>query len=794
MASNKRMKEKKVKEKKKGKFRKFLKFIKVTFITFFIIGIILAGVGAGLVMAMLNDSSDIKKEDFKIEGLNTILYDRNGTEIAMINNGQNRLLVDFNEMPPLLPKAFIAIEDERFDTHFGVDIKRTLAATFTWITNKGSSSFGGSTITQQLVKNVTDDKDSRPDRKIREMVRAYKVENWLTKDQILELYLNLLFLGGDVYGVQTAAYNYYDKDVKELTIAECAMLAGITHMPNSYNPFKEGNYDKIKKRQETVLYKMRELGYISQEEYDEAVDQELVFKKGKLAANTVNSYFVEAAISQAIEDLQEEKGISKAMAKKMVYSDGLRIYTTMDPKTQETIDNVYKNSNYFGKSTSELAQTAQSAMVIMDHTNGEIVGLIGGAGEKEVELGLNRAISSYRQLGSCIKPLAAYGPGIDKKLFTAATPIDDVPTTYKIGSSDWTLKNWYTGFKGLSTVRSAIEQSINVTAARAVYEYVGVDTSYEYMERLGFTSLRPEDKAPAPLSLGGLTKGVSPMEVAGAYSTIANNGEYIEPKVYTKITDSKGNIVLNKQSKTRQVFSEQTSFILKCALREVVEGSNGTFRSFNLPGNIQVCAKTGTTSSDNDRWLCGFTPYYTAVVWYGYDKPETIYDSGNPAGRIWGDVIKEVHKGLPAKSFEEPEDIVWMTVCKDSGMLPCDLCSSDQRGNRLYKEAFIKGTEPTTSCIVHVAADICQVSNQVAGNYCPLSVRARRVFINRMDKTVQWQSAADSKYELSGVKCTVHNENNSSTTINNGNTTITIPNRPPVTVIDGLNDTVITIY
>lgn len=482
------------KGKEKSTKKKVLKRIFLALLILIIIGI---GAVGTIIIGALQDGEKLSVEDFKISTSNSYIYDKDGNEIAVINNGTNRMIVDLNEMSEYLPKAFISIEDERFYSHKGVDIKRTGAAIFTYLTHGGSSSFGGSTITQQLVKNITDDNKSDYKRKIREMVRAYQVEGWLSKEEILELYLNLIYLGDGAYGVQTAAYTYFDKDVADLTIAECAMIAGITQSPEYYNPH---NYpERAKERQEVVLGQMKKLGYITEEQYNEAKAQEMVYKRGQAVSSNVLSYFVEAAIDQVASDLEEEKGISEAMAKKMIYGNGLKIYTTMDSNIQSTVDEVFTDMSYFKEEkdvkTGEKVYS-QAAITIMDHSTGEVVALYGGSGEKTINLGLNRATDSFRQPGSCMKPIGVYAPGIESKAITAGTIFSDDPL--KIG--DWNIKEWFGAGGGTVTTRRAIEYSMNRPAVLALQK-VGIEYSYNFLQQLGITSLVEKDKNLASLAL-----------------------------------------------------------------------------------------------------------------------------------------------------------------------------------------------------------------------------------------------------------------------------------------------------
>ena len=475
--------ESKLKRKKKGKKKKKHRILKVFLL--FILILFLMGIGlvVGIVSSILNGAGELPLSDFEINNFTTIIYDKNGNEYASLYSSENRLYAPLNEMSPYLPKAFIAIEDERFETHFGIDIKRTGAAAVKFLTT-GNSDFGGSTITQQLIKKATNDDDRSWQRKVREIVRAIQLEQKMSKDQIIELYMNMIYLGEGAYGVETASYTYFNKSAKDLTIAECALIAGLTQSPEGRNPYK--NPESAKARQELVLGKMLELGYISQAQYDEAKAQELVYTKGTIEPTASNSYFVDAIIEALSKDLQKEKGVTAVMAQKMIYSNGLKIYSTVDPDIQEAAEKIYLDESYFKLRTGAYDPEVQSAITIIDYKNGNVVGIVGGAGEKTQLRGLNRATQSFRAPGSTIKPLATYAPGINEGIFTAASTFDDSPLTYKFGSTTWNPHNSYSSYRGLTSVRKAIEISSNIIAARA-FLTVGATTSMTYLKNFGIT-------------------------------------------------------------------------------------------------------------------------------------------------------------------------------------------------------------------------------------------------------------------------------------------------------------------
>ncbi|MBR6505028.1 MAG: transglycosylase domain-containing protein, partial [Clostridia bacterium] len=636
----------------------------------------------------------------------------------------------------------------------GVDITRTASATLTFLFNKGTSGFGGSTITQQLVKNITNEKDDSglegATRKIKEMVKAYQVENILSKDQIIEMYLNIIFLGGKVHGVEMASQYYFSTSATDLSLAESAFLAGITHSPNSYKPFdEEPNTEKINSRVKTVLWQMLDQNKIIQEEYDEAikeVDEGLRFKKGDVTQKSY-SYHTEAAINQILDQFVNEKGMDREYAKTYLYSSGFTIYTTEDTEIQERMEEEFEKNKYQVKSKKTKNEdgkyvTSQAAMVIIDQSNGYVLGTVGGLGEKTA-FGLNRATQSVRQTGSSMKPIAVYGPALQEGIITAGSVYDDTPVTY----GKWSPNNVYRGYKGLSNMRYAIRISQNIPAVKVLQDLTPTK-SIEYLKDMGITSLNDKEDNSLSLGLGGLYNGVSPLEMAAAYACIANDGEYIEPTFYTKVVDSNGETILEPKQSTKRVFSEQNAYILKQLLKEPVNGSGGTATMAKISG-IDVAAKTGTTNDNYDKWLCGFTPYYTAAVWYGFDKNEAAYDYHS--NTIWSTVMKDIHKGLDGKKFEKPSNIVTAAICKDSGLLATESCKKDSRGSRVYSEIFVKGTVPKKSCTCHVEAEVCKESGKIATENC--KEKETKVFITRETDKKVWEKAADAEYMLPTENC-----------------------------------------
>ena len=635
-----------------------------------------------------------------IKNAPSIIVDTSEKKIGEIGSERNRKNISFEEMPDDLKNAYVAIEDERFYKHGGVDIKRTGAATLNYIFSFGKASFGGSTITQQLVKNLTGNTKATVTRKVDEWTKAMALEVALSKEEILEAYLNVIYVGPNVYGVETGAEYYFSKHAKDLSLEECAFLAGINHAPNAYNPFREGedNSEKIKKRTNTVLNKMLELKYISQEDYNKAkeeVEKGLDFKRGDIDVEKepdIYSYHTDALISEVIKDISERKHISEEFATNYLYMANLKIYSTQNNSIQETMEKEFNKKMYLLDSKNTDNATSQAAMVVIDNKTGYVVGCVGGLGEKETSRGFNRATQAKRQTGSAIKPLAILVPGIEKKIFTASTTFVDEETDFNDGSEEPYHPTNYDGYLGEITVRRAVESSQNIPFVKMM-EKITPKTSIKYLKKMGITTLTEKDENLA-LALGGLDSGMTPLETAAAYATIANDGKYIEPTFYTKIETQEGKSVLKSKQKKKKVFSKETAYVVKELLTEPVNGTYGTATYCKMK-NMDVAAKTGTTNENYDRWLCGFTSYYSAATWFGFDINETInFNKRNPAGLIWSSVMDDIHEGLEGKRFEKPKKVVTCTVCSKTGKKATKYCGDT------YEEYYIKGTEPT-ECTYH---------------------------------------------------------------------------------------------
>lgn len=706
-----------------------------------LVGILTAAICLGVfvwyVFSYLDSSLDIDLSGLKMN-FTTIIYgiDKDTGEpyeIDRLHAKQNRIWADYNQIPQNLKNAFIAIEDERFMTHHGVDWKRTLSAVVNYVLPTGSS-HGGSTITQQLIKNLTGEDEVRPERKIKEILRALELDKKYAKDEILEVYLNTIFLGQGLNGVQTAANTYFGKDVSELTLAECASIAGITQYPTKYNPFINPGYNK--ERQEIILKKMLELDMISQQEYEEAKDQPLIFNKKQQQEEQTSqqSYFTDQVMEDVISQLMGEKGYSKEIATQMLYSGGLEIYTTMDKDIQKAMDEVYKDPDSFPTLKGEVQP--ESAMIIMDPYTGAVLGVVGGRGEKTGARTLNMATQTTRSPGSAIKPISVYAPAIEYDLITYGTVFDDSPID--LDGKPWP-KNQYSGFKGTMTVKKALQLSANTIPVK-IMQMLTPKKSYEFLsENLGITTLvekqvingqTKSDISLAPLSLGGMTRGISVEELTAAYTPFVNSGIYARPYTFTKVVSHEGKVLLENSPELSVAMSEQTAFIVHKLLENIVTG--GTATRARLSSGIPSAGKTGTTENDCDRWFVGYTPYYIGAVWFGYETPREIRGTTyNPSLNAWKLVMEKVHANLEKKGFSgPPAKIVQATFCIDSGDVPTDACQNDPRGSRVDTGWFKVGTQPKAPCSVHEPVEICTESNMLAGAYCPEETRKTVSLLN----------------------------------------------------------------
>ena len=692
--------------------------------------VIICGIALLVYMLRLDDEIHLQTEYMKLNYSSVVYYvDENGNEheFERLYDTQNRSWVDLDDMPEHLKNAAIAIEDHRFMKHHGVDWTRTMSASAN-LFFKFKSDYGASTITQQLVKNLTGDNQDSVKRKLQEIMRALYLERNYSKEEILEMYLNTIYLGEGCYGVGTAAQAYYGKDVSELTVAESAAMIGITNLPTYYNPYiyPENNAD----RKNTIINRMYDLKMISAEERDAALSEEIVFntKKKEDPSANVQSYFVDQIIEDLVDDLVEECGYSRNVALTTIYSGGLKIYATVDPEIQSAMDSVFENKSLFPSYGGGVQP--ECAMIMMDPQNGNIVAMRGGRGKKTGARILNRATQTKRPPGSSIKPISVYAPAIEYGLITPYSVEDDAPITVLNGSEY--PKNETRTYSGRITINEAVKQSINTVSMRTL-DKLTIERSYNFLSaNLGVTSLsKTGDQNLAPLSLGQLTNGVTVLEMAAAYVPFANGGTYYEPRTYTKVLDHDGNVIIEKESRPTQAMSKKTATYMTHMLENVVISGTGTYAQ--LDRGMPAAAKTGTSNNDEDRWFVGYTPYYVGAAWFGYDQPKYISKSLSPALTVWKRVMNSAHADLEVKSFPTNEEFQRVDVCSRSGLLPTDSCRIDPRGSQVISGYFHTDDIPTDTCNVHVSVDIDTQSNMMASEFCPYDTR-KTVGLMKIDR------------------------------------------------------------
>lgn len=793
-----------------------------------IVGVGICGVAAGIgaFRGILASTPTIRLDAVVASGQATIVYDCEGNEIDQyVSSNSNRLRVEsMDELPDYLGKAFVAIEDERFYLHNGIDFKGMLRAGWQFLKTGGEEAQGASTITQQLLKNTvfTDwtsegkNKIKKIKRKLQEQYLALEISKYYDKDQILLEYMNAINLGQNTLGVEAASKRYFGKSASELTVSEAAVIACITQNPSGYNPIRHPEANQ--KRRKRCLDNMRDLGFITKAQYDEAIaDTEAVYERiGNYDVDyrestnaTSGSYFSDALYEQMKDDLVNIAGYSEANAEKVLTAGGLRIYSTLDPMIQKIADEEFANAenypsqvnwylnyaltvvtadgtkNNYSKenmmtwfkqnvnknfnlifSSQEAAYEAvdtyraavldelgidnvednyeeavsmtpqpQAAMVIEDQSTGYVVAIVGGRGTKEGRRTLNRATDAKRSPGSTFKVLAAFAPALDSAGQTLATVYNDAPFNYDDGTP---VKNWYkTGYRGINSIREAIRQSMNIIAVKTE-TVITPQLGYDYLLNFGFTTLtdgvvingKTYTDVNQTLALGGLTYGVTPYEMNAAYAAIANLGTYAEPKLYTKVVDSDGNVILdNTMPTTRQVLKETTAFLLTNAMQDVVT-SAGTASVVNFNRSMAIAGKTGTSTESKDVWFAGYTPYYTCTVWTGYDNSIGMSSSKTNnetsiSKTLWKAVMSRIHESLPNEQFPVPEGLVQAQVCSKSGLLPIPGLCDSPADNCVVTEYFAEGSVPTESCNIHYEGDVCAYDGLPASPDCPFKVPGR---------------------------------------------------------------------
>ncbi len=657
------------------------------------------------IMEYMDNTTDITLDNIELN-YTTVLYAQDSEteeyyEMQRIYGAENRIWVDYSDMPECLINATIAGEDERFLTHHGVDWKRTIGAAVNMFIPIYSSNQGGSTITQQLIKNTTGDDAVRVDRKVREIFRALNLEKHASKAQIIEAYLNTLGLGNNTNGVQAAANLYFDKDVKDLNIAESAALIAITKYPVYYDPFRNPENNKV--RRDWIIDNMCELGMITEAERDEAINNELVFSTREVAATKMNnrySWFVDHVIEEVIADLMEEKNYTYSYAQEQLFKGGYRIYTTIDEEMQDYLQAKYEDEETFPAIKNE--DYPQSAFIITD-LNGKILAMVGQKGEKTLDRDFNRATMAKRQPGSTIKAIASYPVAFENELIHWSSVFNDKPILKKSEEStryDWPVDHYGDYLDYPLTVDEAMRRSTNTVPAQLV-QMLSPELVFNFMfNQLHMESLVDErivngnrvltDKTMAGMSIGALTDGVTLLEMAGAYQYIGNGGIYTEPYSYTHVLDAQGNIVLEKEITPERVVSYETATIMNRLLQRVTTAQYGTGTASKFRQDIPIAGKTGTTDKDVDQWFIGVTPYYVGVCWLGYDQAQTIGYWSYPPPIIWKNVMAGLHEDLPGADFEYSSKVVSKTYCGITGLLASEDCEVTDTG--WYSISNIPGT------------------------------------------------------------------------------------------------------
>ena len=754
--TNKENKKDDKKKYKKTKTKKNHKKLKIFFKTLLIILLILIVAAiAGFFAILKTNKWTISKDEFLSDG-GAKIYNKDGEIITTLTGDEINKKVELSEMGRI-PEAFVSIEDERFYEHKGVDVKRTTHAILSYIFTGGKSNFGGSTITQQLVKiTMKDDQRSGAagvQRKIREWSRANQVEEMLTKDQILQRYLNRIYLGSsnglEIRGVESASLYYFSKSAKDLSIAQSCFIAGINHSPAYYDPFTstdDETMERIKSRTKTVINKMAELGKISDEEKQQALDEVnngLEFKQGSLSNGKSDvSYLAAAAINQIAQELSDKNDIEYSEARDVLISSGYSIYTTEDTDIQNKMKTIFEDPKYQVKGTNpkdrNADRTGQSAMVIIEPSTGYVVGEMGGLGADADTLGLNRG-TSKRQGGSSFKPLVTIAPGLENNVITAATLFYDAKTTF---AGNYTVRNDSDRYYGVTDMRTILTHSLNVPEIKLL-SIMGVQKSIDFLSQLNIQA-----DASAGLSMALGTIDVSPLQMAAGYAMIANGGKYITPTFYTKVLDRSGNTVIEAKQETKQVMSAENAYIEESLLTGPVKsGTASRFASYL--GKMDVGAKTGTTQTAGDRWLCGFTPYYAAACWYGNDNNNGEFRGTNPAATVWFNVMKLVHQDLATKSFEKPDGIVTVKVCKDTGRKAGDKCTNT------YSEIFAKSNVPDV-CTGHTTIKVCKQTGKLATEFCPDVEERTNPGVIDTEKNATWSPKISESKDFPTETCDVH--------------------------------------
>ncbi len=723
--------------KKRSFWRRISNIVLITFLCLILTALVV-GIAFGIYVASITERQ-IDESVFEVLNSNTaskIYYYKTESDreagIATELEGQELFggyrskPLDYEEIPQKLIDAFVSIEDKRFFEHNGVDWKRTAGAAVNYIF-RFDDEFGGSTITQQLIKNITERDEYSLERKVQEIFWALDLETKMSKGEIIENYLNIINLSNGCYGVGAAAEYYFSKDVGELSLLECASIAAITNNPSYYDPVR--NPENNRQRALLILRQMYEQEYINESQYTEAISQTIVLNKDNNTGN-VNLWYVDMVIEDVISALMNEYDYTRSMANMMIYRGGLKIYTAMDYEVQKILEKYYSDPKNFG--IEDATDAPQSAMIIIDPYSGDILGVAGAVGNKNANRLQNFATGTVRPAGSVIKPLSVYAPALQEGIITWSSVYDDIPVNFG-NSSDpvaWP-KNANGVYRGLTNVNYAIEHSVNTVTVK-VLEDIGLRRSFDFLyNKVGMKSLVESRKLDdgrvisdvdyAALALGQFNYGVSVREITAAYSIFANKGIYSTSRSYYKVTDGLGNILLENRYHGEAVISEENSVIMTYMLQNVVK--SGTATAVTLDEKLECAGKTGTTQSNYDKWYIGYTPYYVGGVWYGYEYPRRLdTGAGNICVKVWDDVMTLLHQKYlssgSVKKFNTSERIQSFEYCKDSGKLITDACRKDPRGDRSETGYFVLGTEPTEECDCHTLVPYDTLEGGIAANGC----------------------------------------------------------------------------
>lgn len=721
-------------KKKKTKYK--IHWFRILFAIIIVCGIIGCGVFAGVWASVAKDVPDLDSVDLDNYSVTSVILDKDENQISNLHAEENRVPVEYDEISPNAVNALIAIEDQRFRTHNGVDPIRIAGAMVANIKAHGIVQ-GGSTITQQLVGLVFLDRTEKSyTRKIKEAILAMRIEKECSKDEIITHYLNRAYFGGGAYGIEAASEYFFAKHASDLTIPEAATLAGCIQNPSKWSPI--GNPENALYRRNLVLDQMVDCDFISQDEADQYKATEIQLSEVRVTAKeTGNNMTYQSFVDHVVEEALDALELSEEDAKTL-YTGGYVIYTTMDAAVQQRMEEVFRNDSNFPN------DSVQAAMIVTDPETGEIRGIVGGRHQSAARE-LNRATQSFRQPGSSFKPVAVYAPAFEAG-YGPGTVVDDYPKDY----SGHVFKNSSRTYNGLVTIRKGIVSSLNVVAVKTM-EMTGIDACYKFAKSLGFSKLTDTDRN-LSTALGGLTTGVSPLEMAGAYGAFANNGVYIQPYAITKITDKNGKVLWKHKTEKQVVMSEQSAYLLTSCLIDAA--TSGTGSRAKVSGH-QTAGKTGTTSDNKDAWFAGYTKHYVGIVWVGYDTPKKLGSNafgGTICAPIFSKVMNTIHEGLPAENFSQPSGITSVTIDTKSGMLPSSLTPAEYTKSELFNSKYV----PKETSDVWVPVEVCPVSGQKMSPGCPGPAETR-VALVRHEPWVPIDGAvpADASLELT-TECEIH--------------------------------------